>query len=98
MLLEAFPRWSDRKIAEAVGVHNETVGAVRKRLTETVTPELPSAESGEPTPDAPDPDTATVAKLSRMAGKLVAQCPEAKRVELWAAIGELFEAKQPGGG
>jgi hypothetical protein len=38
MALEEHPDWSDRAIAEECGVHNETVGAVRKRLTKSVTP------------------------------------------------------------
>jgi hypothetical protein len=76
-LLEAFPKWSDRKIAAAVGVHNETVGAVRKRLTESVT--SGAADGSEPAP--PDLDR-LVARLTKALTRVFEQWPAERRAEL----------------
>lgn len=99
MLLEAFPKWSDRKIAEAVGVHNETVGTVRKRVTESVTPDAPeggAAEATEPT-RAVDPSAsdATVERLSKALQRVLAQWPPDRRPELEALVAAATATQPP---
>lgn len=90
LLLAAYPKWSDRKIAEAVGVHNETVGTVRKRLTESVTPpETPA----EPAAEQPAPSDATVERLSRALERLIAQWPPERRAELQKLIDAAVAAR-----
>lgn len=95
LLIGTFPKMSDRKIGEACGVDNKTVAATRARLTKP-TEEIPHSGDGEQTAPLPEPrdaDTAIVSKLLKQAERLIAQCPESKRVELWAHITNIFESR-----
>lgn len=74
LVLAAFPKWSDRKVADAVGVHNETVGGVRKRVTESVTPPDPDAESAP----AVDADR-IVSRLAKSLDRVIAEWPAERR-------------------
>lgn len=94
LLIGTFPKVSDRKIGEACGVDNKTVAATRARLTKP-TEEIPHPETEQAAapPEPIDPDTAIVSKLLKQAERLIAQCPESKRIELWAHITNIFESK-----
>jgi hypothetical protein len=63
-LLAAYPKWSDRKIAEAAKVDHKTVGAARKLLapTEPAGGEFPTPTDGDAQPlaDPAQPDLAPV--------------------------------------
>jgi ParB-like chromosome segregation protein Spo0J len=85
LLIEAFPKWSDRKIGAAAGVHNETVAAGRKQVTESVTPEA-GAASDEATPDGAAAADALIARLSLVLSRVVAQWPAERRGELQALV------------
>jgi ParB-like chromosome segregation protein Spo0J len=79
LVLAAYPKWSDRKVAEACGVHNETVGAVRKRVTDSVTP--PEGEQELPAAPAFDPDK-LVARLAKRLDAVIQGWPAERRAAL----------------
>jgi ParB-like nuclease domain len=78
LVIEALPKWSDRKVAEAVGVSHPFVAAVRREGVVTVTTPNP-AGSGEP--PAPDLDR-LVAKLTKALTRVFEQWPTERRAEL----------------
>jgi ParB-like chromosome segregation protein Spo0J len=93
LVLAAFPKWSDRKIAEACGVHNETVGAVRKRVTESVTPsDGPVAAA---VAAAAPPNDALIARLTKVLDRLIQQWPTERRGELIDRLLEVATAPPP---
>jgi hypothetical protein len=92
LVLASCPKLSNRKVAEACGVDDTTVAGVKRSLEDS-SAEIPhpEGEAGEPALEAPDPDSAIVARPTRTASKLVAQCP---RLSAWSfSFGELFEGK-----
>lgn len=57
--LKAHPDESDNKIAQRLGVHNETVTSARRQLTESVTtPQIPAQERQNGTLAAQSPRSA----------------------------------------
>lgn len=79
LMLGNFPKWSDRKIAEALGIDHKTVAATKRRLAEaTAEPgEIPQPDPSEPRSPAPeaDPLDKPLAKLKA----LVAMVPASER-------------------
>lgn len=78
LVLGNFPKLSDRKIGEAVGVDHKTVSATRARLAPAEPGEIPHSEPGaEPREPAPEPDVLEkpLAKLKA----LVALVPAGER-------------------
>jgi hypothetical protein len=100
LVLVACPKWSDRRIGEACGVDNKTVAAARARLAKPEPEqgeEIPQSEPTAPVPTT-DGDAVLFAKLLRRAEQLIAQCPEARRVEFWERITTLIESRPEAGG
>lgn len=83
MILAAFPKWSDRRISEAVGVGNKFVGDVRR----VVCPEHSSDEregldgkvrAATPAPEPAEPADALEKPLAKLRG-IIALVPETER-------------------
>jgi hypothetical protein len=94
LVLAACPKWSNRKIGEACGVDDKTVAAAKRSL-ETSSAEIPHPETEQaaPLPETTDPEAALVVLLLKKCERIISQCPESKRVELWAHITNIFESK-----
>jgi hypothetical protein len=95
-------RNSDNAIAAMIGVSQPFVSKLRQQLITVIAPEPaedgdasdnPNASSSSPPTLSADAD-ATLMRLVKRVTSLVAQCPESKRVEMWAQIGVLFEGQK----
>lgn len=92
---------SDNAIAAMIGVSQPFVSKLRQQLITVIAPE--PATDAEPSsddradsskaPQEPDAD-AMLMRLVKRVSMLVAQCPESKRVEMWAQVGALFEGQK----
>jgi hypothetical protein len=79
LMLGNFPKWSDRKIAEALGIDHKTVAATKRRLAEPAPEpgEIPQGDSAEPSSRKPEVDAVDVAMRKFRA--LVALVPASER-------------------
>ncbi len=75
LVIEACPKWSNRRVADACGVHHDMVGDARKTVADSATPA--AASSG----GAPDLD-AVVARLTKALTRVFEQWPAERRAEL----------------
>lgn len=82
LMLGNFPKWSDRKIAEALGVDHKTVAATKRRLAEPAPEagEIPQPEDGKKPAPSLDATDKALAKFRA----LLALVPESDR----AAFGD----------
>lgn len=85
LVLAACPRWSDRKIAEAVGVDNKTVGAARKAAA-PANGEIPQGEAQAGEAAEPSASDATVERLSKALQRLLAQWPAERRPDVQTLV------------
>lgn len=92
LMLGNFPKWSDRKIAEALGIDHKTVAATKRRLAEaTAEPgEIPQADPNEPREPAPEAD-ALEKPLAKLRA-LVALVPESERARFADLVLKLLTA------
>lgn len=90
---------SDNALAALIGVSQPFVSKLRAELITVIPPEpQPEAEpseaensgkaSAQPSADA------ILMRLVKRVTLIVAQCPEEKRIEMWAQIGALFEGQK----
>jgi hypothetical protein len=84
MMLGNFPKWSDRKIADALGVDHKTVAATKRRLAD-VGGEIPQGE-----PEQADPCEKPLAKFRA----LLALVPEAERARFAELVLALLAAPE----
>lgn len=85
LVLGNFPKWSDRKIAEAVGVDHKTVGAARNALSEAAEPDKTEGDPGSAPVDADQ----LVARLTKALDRVLEQWPSDRREELHSRLLEV---------
>lgn len=101
--LLADPAWvrrSDNWIAQHAKVSQPFVSKLRSSTTSNVISEGATREAADgreidvSSIGKATTDDALVARLMKQAARLVAQCPDSKRTDLWASITTLFEAQK----
>lgn len=84
LVLGNFPKWSDRKIAEACGVDHKTVAAARASITAKLEGgEIPQGDdSGLTNTEELNPSDAVVARLAKQLEAVLKKWPTERRAEL----------------
>lgn len=95
LVLSAYPKWSDRKVAEACGVDNKTVGAARRSLVPRE--EIPQSDAQPPTgeeiPQSGGSDVdAVVERLSGELQRVVKAWPTERQSELCTLLDAALES------
>jgi hypothetical protein len=87
-------KMSDNALADLIGVSQPFVSKLRASLITVISAEPKTDAESVPGMSAPDDhEAALLAKLMKQVERLIAQCPETKRVDFWTKITALFESK-----